>query len=136
MKCPRTPSTNDIPSTKLPPRPPTFKRKMGSFPVQRSKNCHIPEYLKKITECMRKLLWYVEECVNAKMGMNTGRSQYDNSIVTSNNTGASLENVDDGYTEIVTVDKRREATIVNVKCPCGASYQILLLEGICYYKLV
>ncbi|KAJ4723107.1 hypothetical protein OWV82_006517 [Melia azedarach] len=93
-------------------------------------------YPKKITECMRKLLWYVEECVNAKMGMNAGRSQYDNSIVTSNNTGASLENVDDGYTEIVTMDKRREAMIVNVKCPCGASYQILLLKGICYYKLV
>ncbi|KAJ4723129.1 hypothetical protein OWV82_006538 [Melia azedarach] len=37
---------------------------------------------------------------------------------------------------ILTLIKRREATIVNVKCPCGASYQILLLEGICCYKLV
>ncbi|KAJ4723158.1 hypothetical protein OWV82_006564 [Melia azedarach] len=121
MKCPGTPSRNDIPSTKLPPRPPTFKRKMGSSPVQRSNSCPIPKYLKEMTECRRELLGYAEECVNAQTAMNAARGHYANNIATSSNTGASL---------------RRGALIVKVKCPCGASYQILLFEGICYYKLV
>ncbi|KAJ4723157.1 hypothetical protein OWV82_006564 [Melia azedarach] len=136
MKCPGTPSRNDIPSTKLPPRPPTFKRKMGSSPVQRSNSCPIPKYLKEMTECRRELLGYAEECVNAQTAMNAARGHYANNIATSSNTGASLENSDDSCTELVTVDKRRGALIVKVKCPCGASYQILLFEGICYYKLV
>ncbi|KAJ4723127.1 Testis-expressed sequence 2 protein [Melia azedarach] len=136
MKCPATPSTNDIPPTKLPPRPPTFKREVRSSPVQRSKRCPISECLKKIEDCMKELLGYVEDCANSQMSNSAERSHNLNSIATSNNTGVSLENSDDGCTETVTVEQRKEALIVDVKCPCGASYQILLLEGICYYKLV
>ncbi|KAJ4723124.1 AMP-dependent synthetase/ligase [Melia azedarach] len=115
MKCPATPSTNDIPPTKLSPRPPTFKREVRSSPVQRSKRCpisevavggedeHLPllpstsgvklllylkllsQCLKKIEDCMRELLGYVEDCANAQMSINAGRSHNDNNNATNNN---------------------------------------------------
>ncbi|KAJ4723117.1 Long chain acyl-CoA synthetase 6, peroxisomal like [Melia azedarach] len=139
MKCPATPSTNDIPPTKLSPRPPTFKREVRSSPVQRSKRCPIsevavggedehlpllpstsgvklllylkllsqghsslqpediaiicctsgttgtPKCLKKIEDCMRELLGYVEDCANAQMSINAGRSHNDNNNATNNN---------------------------------------------------
>ncbi|KAJ4723163.1 hypothetical protein OWV82_006569 [Melia azedarach] len=65
---------------------------------------------------MRELLGYVEDFANAQMSNSAERSHNDNNIVTSNNTAASLENSDDGCTEIVTIVQRREeALIVNVK---------------------
>ncbi|KAJ4723150.1 Long chain acyl-CoA synthetase peroxisomal-like [Melia azedarach] len=37
-----------------------------------------PKCLKKIEDCMRELLGYVEDCANAQMSINAGRSHNDN----------------------------------------------------------
>ncbi|KAJ4723161.1 hypothetical protein OWV82_006568 [Melia azedarach] len=162
MKCPGTPSSNYVGPSKLPPWRPTFKKQMRSSSVQKSKSCPIPECLKKIEDCIRELLGYVEECANAQMSRKAEDSHYDiNNIVNSmSNIGASLENSGDGYNEILIVEKKGQTLNVNLKCscgavyqtmivemkgknfkvnltcPCSACYQILLLEGICYYKIV
>ncbi|KAJ4723156.1 long chain acyl-CoA synthetase 6, peroxisomal [Melia azedarach] len=101
----------------MPPRPPTFKREVRSSPVQRSKRCPISECLKKIEHCMRGLLGYVEDCANAQMSNSAERSHNLNSIATSNNNGVSLENSDDGCTETMTVEQRKEALIVDSEDP-------------------
>ncbi|KAJ4702748.1 hypothetical protein OWV82_022751 [Melia azedarach] len=117
--------------------------------------------LKKITDCIKEVLGYIEDCANAQMSKKAQRSHYDDNNIVNSKIYASafLENSDDGYDEIIVVEKKGETLTLNLKCPCGADYQtvlvvkkketlnvnwecpcgagyqIVLFEGICYYKI-
>lgn len=52
------------------------------------------------------------------------------------NNNAVMDNSEEGCVEAVSVQKKGEALILRLKCPCGTGYQILLLGGTCYYKLM
>ncbi|KAJ4722832.1 flocculation protein FLO11-like [Melia azedarach] len=134
IECPRTPSSINIASARLPPRPPAVKKDMRS-PAQRvSTSCLGLEWRRKMTDCIsrtRELLDYIEECANAQTGKKS-----DSPGCIGHNKNSDPIKVNNGLSGTVVVEKKGEALIVHVKCPCGAGYEILLLGGISYYKLM
>ncbi|KAJ4713075.1 Testis-expressed sequence 2 protein [Melia azedarach] len=120
----------------LPPRPGPWKRgvsdAMRSLSHRVSGSC--PNL--KMEECiweinqMGKLLDCVEDCANVQTDMMSHSPTF---MAQNMHNDSAMES--DELSEIVVVEKNGDALIIDVKCPCGAGYQILLIGGVSYYKL-
>ncbi|KAJ4722810.1 Mucin-2 like [Melia azedarach] len=87
-----------------------------------------------MTDCIsrtRELLDYIEECANAQTGKKS-----DSPGCIGHNKNSDPIKVNNELSGTVVVEKKGKALIIHVKCPCDAGYEILLLGGISYYKLM
>ncbi|KAJ4715154.1 hypothetical protein OWV82_013542 [Melia azedarach] len=95
-------------------------------PAERvSGSCPNLEWWRKMSDCikeMRKLLDCVEHC---DIAQTERMSNSPGCLRQNNNNDAAVEN--DELSEIVVVEKKGDALIIDVKCPCGAVYKILLM---------
>ncbi|KAJ4723119.1 Mucin-2 like [Melia azedarach] len=111
-------------------------------PAQRASNSfRNPEWLKKMRDCIKEFTWlgdqllsYIEHGANAQTYINTDSPHANNCCV--GHKKSNYPTMENGLPETVTIENKGEALIINVKCPCGAGYQILLLGGVSYYRLM
>ncbi|KAH9681553.1 hypothetical protein KPL71_027012 [Citrus sinensis] len=145
-ECPGTPLSNAIASNKLPPRPPTLRRSVSELLPSPAKTVSSSssgsphaEWVRKTRDCMREMSRKCVELLGDDEDTANEEINNDNSshgVNKENNNNAIMDNSEEGCVEAVSVQKKGEALILHFKCPCGTGYQILLLEGNCYYKLM
>ncbi|KAH9681579.1 hypothetical protein KPL71_027024 [Citrus sinensis] len=145
-ECPGTRLSNAIASNKLPPRSPTLRRSVSElFPSPEktvsgsSSDSPHAEWVRKMRDCMRNMSRKWGELLGDEKDISNEEINNDNSsrgVNNGSNNDAKLENYEGGHVEVVSVEKKGDALILHFKCPCGSGYQILLLGGNCYYKLM
>ncbi|KAK9180062.1 hypothetical protein WN943_029269 [Citrus x changshan-huyou] len=97
------------------------------------------EWVRKMRDCMRNMSRKWGELLGDEKDISNEEINNDNSsrgVNNGSNNDAKLENYEGGHVEVVSVEKKGDALILHFKCPCGSGYQILLLGGNCYYKLM
>ncbi|KAK9183045.1 hypothetical protein WN944_026194 [Citrus x changshan-huyou] len=104
------------------------------------------EWVRKMRDCMRDMSRKWGELLGDEKDTSSEEINNDNSsrgVNNGSNNDAKListilfqENYEGGHVEVVSVEKKGDALILHFKCPCGSGYQILLLGGNCYYKLM
>ncbi|XP_024041256.1 uncharacterized protein LOC112098880 [Citrus clementina] len=144
-ECPGTRLSNALASNKLPPRSPTLRRSVSElFPspektVSGSSSDSPHAEVRKMRDCMRDMSRKWGELLGDEKDISNEEINNDNSsrgVNNGSNNDAKLENYEGGHVEVVSVEKKGDALILHFKCPCGSGYQILLLGGNCYYKLM
>ncbi|KAJ4723223.1 flocculation protein FLO11-like [Melia azedarach] len=144
MELPGTPLSNAIASSKLPPRPPTLRRSVSDPTPSPAKtfcsSSESPEAerLRKMGECVREMSRKWDALLGCEADSANERisRQNDHPFDHNNSNDSAMENSEEGLNESVIVERKGDVLIINFKCPCGSGYQILLLGGNCYYKLM